>query len=442
MNKISEIFDFQAILSLIIILGIISSILVSNFRSKDTRRVFCPSTFVSLVLLYYAIIGPFYTILTGDTTYRLTDMSPYYSISWAGVAVMLAGYYPVWLLNWSPISKSRFQYSENAIMKSATIVFIIGMLMYMLWMGSNLKILIYGYSEVNKFKNEGTFVMYLMQGLGLLIVPLCCFMRTKLTTDRRMLWFFALLALVLWIYLSSGFRFRIVLIIINLATVYYIIKSTRPNVVVWSIVGLVFILLMGVMEYSRTYEKGLNLQKIEGKGTDELFEGGTNEARIFMASGAVMKQAQKKGDYAYIDPIMNAVLMPLPYAIFPQKRAFLGYMSGRVDSVFGRNGTGIAVMEYAEAFVAFGWIGIFLLGAFMGYISKRIWNYFETSDGELLSLLTLASFNGFLYIYISRGYLAQILTSSFFYVMIPLWLFHFFAKRYTLKENFEYDERI
>ena len=435
MSDLSVIFDFKAILSLIVIFGIIGAILVSNFRNKDVRYVFSPSTFVCLVFLYYAIIGPFYTIITGDTTYRLTDMSPYYSISWVGVAVLLVGFYLTWQANWKPIIRSRYPYSDNAIIKSATIVFLIGFVMYVAWMGSNIKILIYGYSERNEFHNEGTFVMYLMQGLGLLILPLCCYFRIKLLTGKRMLWFYLALIFVAWIYLNSGFRFRLVFLVINLATIYYITKLVRPNLLVWSILCIAFILFMGIMEYSRTYEKGLNLQRIEGKGTDELFEGGTNEARIFMASGAVMKQVQTKGDYTYIAPIMNGVLMPLPYAIFPQKRAFIGYMAGRVDSVFGSYGTGVAVMEYAEAFVAFGWIGVFLLGAFMGYLSKRIWNYFVLSDGELLSLLTLAAFNGFLYIYISRGYFAQILTCSFFYVIIPLFLFHSFAKRYTIKEN-------
>lgn len=435
MGHSSVIFDSKAILSLIVILGIISIILVSNFRNKDVRHVFSPSTFVCLVLLYYAVIGPFYTIIAGDTTYRLTDMSPYYSISWTGVAVLLTGYYIAWRANWKPVISSYYPYSDNAIIKSATIVFLIGFAMYATWMGNNIKILLYGYSEQNEFKNEGTFVMYLMQGLGLLILPLCCFFRNKLLTGKRMLWFYLVLILVAWIYLNSGFRFRLVLLIINLATIYYITKSTRPSLLVWSILGVAFILFMGVMEYSRTYEKGLNLQRVEGKGAEELFEGGTNEARIFMASGAVMSQVQNKGDYAYIDPIMNGVLMPLPYTIFPQKRAFLGYMAGRVDSVFGRYGTGVAVMEYAEAFVAFGWIGVFLLGAFMGYLSKRIWNYFAASDGELLPLLTLAAFNGFLYIYISRGYFAQILTACFFYMIIPLFLFHHFAKRYTIKED-------
>ena len=435
MSNLSVIFDFKAILSLIVILGIISVLLVSNFRNKDVRHVFSPSTFMCLVLLYYAIIGPFYTIIVGDTTYRLTDMSSYYSISWAGVAVLLVGYHVTWQANWKPIISSHYSYSNNAIIKSATIVFLIGFAMYVAWMGNNIKILLYGYSEQNEFKNEGTFVMYLMQGLGLLILPLCCFFRTKLLTGKRMLWFYLILILVAWIYLNSGFRFRLVLLIINLATIYYITKSIRPSLLVWSILGVAFILFMGVMEYSRTYEKGLNLQRIEGKGTEELFEGGTNEARIFMASGAVMSHVQNKGDYAYIDPIMNGILMPLPYAIFPQKRAFLGYMTGRVDSIFGRYGTGVAVMEYAEAFVAFGWIGVFLLGAFMGYLSKRIWNYFATSNNELLPLLTLASFNGLLYTYISRGYFAQILTASFFYMIIPLFLFHYFAKRYTIKED-------
>lgn len=436
MNNLSVIFDFKALISLIVIFGIIGVVLISNFRNKDVRYVFSPSTFVCLVFLYYAVIGPFYTIFTGDTTYRLTDMSPYYSISWVGVATLLIGFYVTWKANWKPIITSRYLYSDNAVIKSATIVFLIGFTMYIAWMENNIKILIYGYNERNEFHNEGTFVMYLMQGLGLMILPLCCYFRTKLLTKRRMIWFYLMLILIVWIYLSSGFRFRLVLLIINLATIYYITRMIRPNLLVWSVLAIAFILFMGIMEYSRTYEKGLNLQRVEGKGTEELFEGGTNEARIFMASGAVMSQVQSKGDYAYIDPIMNGILMPLPYAIFPQKRAFLGYMSGRVDSVFGRYGTGVAVMEYAEAFVAFGWIGVFLLGAFTGYLSKRIWNYFITSDGELLPLLSLAAYNGFLYVYISRGYFAQILTTSFFYVIIPLFLFHYLAKHYTIKENF------
>lgn len=72
-----------------------------------------------------------------------------------------------------------------------------------------------------------------------------------------MLWFYVVLILVAWIYLNSGFRFRLVLLIINLTTIYYITKSIRPNLLVWSILGVAFILFMGIMEYSRTYEKGL-----------------------------------------------------------------------------------------------------------------------------------------------------------------------------------------
>ena len=432
MSDLNVIFDFKAVLSLIIMILIISIILISNFRNKDIRNAFSPSTFVCLVILYYAIIGPFYTIVIGDTTYRLTDMSPYYSISWAGVAVFLLGFYFTWIVNWKPIAQSRHYYSNSAILKSATIVFFIGFFMYAIWMKSNLAVLIHGYDEQNDFKNEGTFDMYLMQGLGLLILPICCYLYVKLITFKRMIWIYLVLAFVVWIYLNSGFRFRLVLLIVNLATIYYLTKQIRPNLFAWTIAGIVFILFMGIMEYSRSYEKGLNLQRIEDKNLSELFEGGTNEARIFMASGAVMSEAQRNGDYVYFHPILNGILMPFPYVIFPQKRAFIGYMEGRVESIFGRYGKGVAFMEYAEAFIAFGWSGVFLLGIFVGYISKRIWNYYVMSDGELLPLLTLAAFNGFLYIYISRGYFAQILTSVFFYVIIPLSLFHYFAKRYTV----------
>lgn len=429
MNNLNIIFDFKAILSLIVIIGIIGVTLISNFKNKDYRYVFSPSTFVCLILLYYAIIGPFYTIITDDTTYRLTDMSPYYSISWTGVAMFLSSFYLMWNINWVPINNCYYKYTSHAILKSSIIIAAIGLVMYLLWMGPNISVLLHGYNENNEFKNEGTFVMYLMQGIAFFILPSCCLLWLMLKSKKikvgALLFFF----LVILIYLNSGFRFRIVLFLISIATVYYLTKQKRPNLLLWSGIAVLFILFMGVMEYARSYEKGLNLNRIENKSFTDLFEGGTNEARIFMASGAYMHSVQERGDWAYFSPIMNAILMPIPYSIFPQKRAFIGYNQGRSEDIFGVNGAGVAVLEYAEAFIAFGWIGIFLLGAFIGYICKRIWNYYLFSKGELLPLLTLATFNAFLYVYISRGYFAQIFTAFFFYFLIPLILFHHLAKR-------------
>lgn len=414
---------FDSIIPLFIIFAIIINILWQNFKSGNAIDIFRPSTFVCLVVIYYGLWGPLYTIFTNDLTYRGVNMSPYYTISWMGVAVMMVGYRLGLLLNINPLCKTYVEYDYKSLLRSSLIIFAIGFTMYILWMGSNISILIHGYNEKNEFHNEGNFVMYFMQGIAFFITTCCVLLWLWQKNYIKLKWWIYLIwILVLWIYLNSGFRFRLVFYVISMATMYYTTKKNRPNFLIWAGFGVAFILWMGVMEYARSYEKGLNFEKVEGMDSSDFLESGTNEARIFMASGAVMKLTENRGDYAYFDPILNALLMPLPYSIFPEKRAFLNYMDGRVDEVFGNRGTGVAVMEYAEAFVAFGWPGVLILGLFMGIMSKKIWLYFIRSEGEIIPTLTLSLCNGYVYIFISRGYLAQLLTSLFFYVIIPIWL--------------------
>lgn len=428
----AKIFDTTAVVSLAIIISIIGWTLYSNCRQGKVYEIFKPSTFVCLVCGYYGIVAPFNSILEHDYTYRSVSMIPFYSVSWLAMAVMLVGFKVSTIINFPRKPRPYWDYTTESIQKASFWLYFIGFCMYVLWMGSNITILIHGYTEGNEFRNEGTFVMYLMQGVAFFTLPCCCLLWLNIKYKYNLKpWGWFLCILSLWIYINSGFRFRLVFFAVAFGTVYYVTKIKRPNFLYLGIFALAFILFMGVMEYGRSYEKGVDFSRVSGTSSEELFNGGTNEGRIFMASGVCIAIAEKRGKYAYFDPIMNAVLMPLPYAFFPEKRSYIGYMDGLIDPVFKEHAVGIAVLEYAEAFVAAGWIGVFVLGLFMGFVCKRVWLYFIHAPTKFMPIMTMALFNGFIYIWISRGYLAQIVVTAFFYVIIPLWIIRKLTTKYN-----------
>lgn len=417
-----RIFTFPAVASIITIVAITTQTLWSNFRNRFPENVFKPSTFVCLVYIYYALIGPFYTIFTNDLTYRSVDMSPYYPISWVGAAVSLLFFKIATLIKWPPIGgKKLYDILPGKASKIAVALFCIGFAMYAAWMGSNIMVLLHGYQEGITFHNEGSFVMYLMQGVGF-FAPVCCILLwCGIKQQKIKWWYFAIFALTLLIYINSGFRFRLVYFVISMATVWYLTKGKKPSMVLWTGIAIGFLLFMGVMEETRSYEKGLDMSRAENLNSSDFLESGTNEARVFMASGVAISVTRQKENYAYLDPVLNAILMPLPFAFFPEKREFSKYWGNRIESVFGIYGVGVAVLEYAEAYVAFGWLGVCFYGFFMGWLCKAIWNYYRRGPNKLFQIMTLAFFNGFIYVFISRGYLSQIVVTAFFYVIIPLW---------------------
>ena len=90
------------------------------------------------------------------------------------------------------------------------------------------------------------------------------------------------------------------------------------------------------------------------------------------------------------------------------------------NKILGTDEMGAAFLHYAEFYYAFGWIGVIINGLLIGVLSKMFWVNFLRKKEELISILILGLFNGFLYIIISRGYLAQQFISFVYFILIPI----------------------
>lgn len=432
MNE-GNVFDLTAVISLFVLIIIIGQTLVSNYFNRDKRRFWAPDTFVCLVFAYYALYGPLYSVYLNDLTYRGIDVSHYYSISWAGAAVNLLFFKIAYGIQWQRYIKLKDDLEPRRMKMAAIAVLLIGLAMHIAWGGMSFSSMLGNASNTSDYsfaEDTSTFGQYLMQGMMLLILPVAVFV--YLGVKKQMSWEYIIpvLVFVFALYVASGFRFRLVILLCTLLTTFYLMRHKRINVLLAGAALTTFVLFMGVMEIARNYQKGLDLTRLEGVQSDDITESSANEARICMVNGVLMEGIERQGDYAYFKPILNGVLMPLPYKLFPWKRNFmLEQQNATIERHFGIYSEGIAYMTYGEAFAAFGWFGIAGLGIFMGWLSKIIWNTYRRQEHNIKALLILAIYNGFLYSYISRGYFAQNLTGFFFVLVIPLWLFCLFAKR-------------
>ena len=97
--------------------------------------------------------------------------------------------------------------------------------------------------------------------------------------------------LVIWlvaaagIYISLGFRYRLVLLAVPLVLIWFMARSRRPNLFIISIFLVAFVLFNGLIGLTRAYGRGLDLTSLE-QGVDlyALTNKGVSETGVFLAS--------------------------------------------------------------------------------------------------------------------------------------------------------------
>ena len=178
---------------------------------------------------------------------------------------------------------------------------------------------------------------------------------------------------------------------------------------------------MGIMGVSRGYSQGLDLSKTEGLDLASTALEAVNEANTFFVTGSVIENTIKSGDYLYFEPLVTAIAMPLPRSIFPGKPSG-DYLKKIQRDLFGSDQYGAAFLNYGEAFLSFGWIGIFIHGLLIGFLAKLFWVNFLRNRENIMAIASLALFNGFTYIMISRGYFSAHLIFFFYFILIPIWI--------------------
>lgn len=407
---------------------LIMGILISNYL-KTYRHVWSPLTIVALIFGYYCILGPQQAVSSGKTMERLVNMRPYYESAFWGALVSLSFIIIGFNLN---KKRGKFIYANNSSIEAflndyGKRITIIGFIMFTIYVGGDIAQLINPLDAEAVTTIGGSFANYLSLGVNLLIPGITLLFAYYLHTKKGLLWFTIPCIVSIGLFITLGFRFRIVLLMGAIVMIYFLIKGKKPNLVLAGIGTFLFIAFMGLINESRTYGRGLDLDKLDNS-KKSFYESGLAEALIFQTSGAAIDIVPERHPHAGFAPITSALLFPIPRALFPEKGS-ADYLFNFLDALFGKQfSKGAAFMMYGEYYLAFGWVGIIFGSMLIGWFYKNIWATYLANPHNTIIISTYSVSVIFLYVIISRGYLPQV-TMLFFFTVFPLYLTQRLARK-------------
>lgn len=404
---------------ILLLVALLSQIL-RPFLKKDSSLLYTPVFFIALYLTYYTVI-PFFN---GATVLEGRDFSegvPLYLLAClVNYIAILIGFYSK--KNVKPFTKFNDYITERNAKNVGLILMVIAISVYGIFRNWNFN-LFYTSAQADSFiqQERMNHTEYYLTELVMLFIAAssCLYVAHR---QNKSLWLWICLIFEFIIALMNGFRATIAIFLISFAIFYQNYPAIKKiNYKLWLPLGLIFLLSLGAMERSRSYGHGYNIDAITEMFKSDTYTESAGENLIIYGDGALtMKYFSESGDRYYFEPIICAVLQPIPRALFPWKPN-ADYLRDASYRVYG--GTGASVVNSpVEAYISFGWIGVFLYGLFVGFLCKKFWKNYVENKGRIGSLILLASFNAFLYIYISRGYMAQVFTSFLYDVIIPFFI--------------------
>lgn len=420
----------QESLYVILLLALILAVLIANVFSSKYHKLWSPLTVVALTYLYYTVAGPVLSIYLDDTYVRLLDHRPFFLNSWKGALLsfifIIIGYVII-----GKIKIERQEINFNLDLKK------FGLRLYAIGFAG--VILAFGFSSISSINFlsgdhleqtaiGGGFSNYFLFMMNLFI-PACCIFLVKSIQKNKYSWLFIVSVLYpVALYITLGFRYRVILLVLSLLTTYHLYLMKRPNFLALSLFSVLIITFMGIIGSTRTYFSGLkNLDRIENKSFGDLFVSGFSEAQTFQSTGLLIQNVPTAHDFMGLQAIYETIAMPIPRQFWPGKPS--GESLDAMYSIYeyevgsGDVSTGAAILNYGENYLAFGWLGV-IMGAFiLGLLLRYSWNWFLNRKDNALAIVYIAVLNSFIYVVISRGYLPQVVI-NFFFTVFPVYLLY------------------
>lgn len=412
----------MALDTVLIILLIISIVLY--FRKAwllgDIAQIWSPMTFLSLVYIYYCIIPFFHGNL--DIYGVSTDGST--TIMNAGALIS----YVIIKLGFSLNTKKNFtDWNELITNNNARILGVvligIGLACYVPFRGFHLSF--FNVDENVVYDREG-FTSYFID-----LISLFCAGTTLVLAGRKSkgdIYMLCSIWISLVFFIIAGFRFRIVILIISLLTTYYLYPVAKKiNYIFLVSLAIVVYLGFGIMDTARSYGHGINMENVS---IDNDKQGPGEADYVYVMSSLSMKYYDN-AEKLYFEPLITAICMPIPRTLAPWKPDGQ-YLKDIQLMVLGTSDYGAAFVFYVEAFMSFGWLGVILYSFFVGWLSKVFWLNYKRNPKSIGAILALGLYNGFCYVLVSRGYMAQTFNTFIYFIVLPFWIIQL-AKKLSVR---------
>lgn len=413
----------MSIICELLLTGLIIFNLGKAFLSKDKSLIWSPMTAISLTYIYYCLV-PYWGGTTIDK-YVINEEADegilFHFMALLSYTFTMIGFR--YSSNTSYNKWNSFINKEN-VGKYGLIIFFIGIIGYGLVRGFHFS-----------FANEGVdtsslavggFTYYFMMMLDML--PFASgLLFFKLKENKRQWLYLIPLWFILVDFLVAGARWRIVVMLFVMLTLYHLYPKVRKmNVPV--LAGLAFVVFLGfsIMDKARTRGAGINMSVAKELKYDDIKGGAAENYSVYWFSVKCLDHMNQTGRRVYFDPILTSVFMPIPRFLFPWKpdADYLKYFDEMYD-----NGGGAAYLNFVESFYSFGWLGVMLYAWLLGWLARKFWDNYLNNRDNIGAIIALGTFSGFCYVTISRGYLPATVTTYILAICLPFWIIKLFEKR-------------
>lgn len=402
---IIEVFSSISLYGLIFLF--LYNLILPLFRD-DKSSFWSPMTFITLVYIYYILL-PYYS---GDTDHYEMNIQYLADYTIIGAFVSYLGVHVAFHL---PVKYTNFEFYNNVFeehdtIKLAICLYAVGVIGYSAFRGLTLDL--FSAADTYVWEKSGDLEFYFTS----LIAFGCIACSIFFVRSNSILFKLGSLLVILIIYIICGFRYRMVILAISIVTTMHLIPCPkRPNYKYLIPLAIVMYSFFGMMDSARNYSGGLRKDVVVEY--DYMNASGAKEnAGVFSFSGYVMTEYTNR-EKVYFQPLWCALTLPLPRYLFPWKPN-----ADYVKEISTAEYHGAAFTYFAEAYMAFGWCGVLLYGMFLGWLSRKVWCNYVFNSNNINAVVFLALFNGFTYVMISRGYMAQSLVTFVYFVVLPFWV--------------------
>ena len=424
-----------------------------SYYNKNWYELYKPINLFAILTLFYCVIGPIISSGQDDGTiiYRAINHREYYQIGLLAAFISFLSF------------KIGFEYKNNFFIKDFGInkrdkkeveeknYFLLykwGERLFILTIIC--QVIIFGIGIFNKIRFIGDYDLaqnyvfyqgslrgYFAYSINFLNASILLMFISVLNGVKEKYKFVFYLSITISIFLNYGFRWRLFMLFFPLILIYYFYKKTKPKIIFVLSTLLATLLFFGLIQVTRDYGFGISLdkyqnfsRKYEDSFISKIIKASFFDTNVFNTSAGMIYKTPSKYNYVGIAPLINAVTLPIPREIWPNKpsgeyikKIYKIVYPGKFREV------GSASLGFAEYYISGGWIALITLNFFLGYLYKRLWIWFFYNFYDPLAQLNYAFYLSFLFIIYSRGYLLQLL---FLYlsIFLPLiWLSYIWNKR-------------
>ena len=409
--------------------------LYKGISSRNWFAVFRPTIFLAGFLTFYCIAGPLRALASDEgAIYRGLDHRSFLIWGWIGALVFyvsfLLGFYSfptkVRLASNNFININRLHFWGLRLCQ-------IGFISYSLVVGVFFILTLINpiFDELQNLTgntgiilNFGVFNNYFAYAVNLLIPGNCLMLMALFRGSKQTLTAITWFLISLGLFTSLGFRYRLVLLIVPSIIVWFMSKKKKPSLIFMSIFLSGFLVLNGLIGMARLYSEGISLSRLESQREKYSYlDSAFIESSVFLTTSAVIEQTPVITPHIGLEPVINALLFPIPRQIASFKPDG-DYQDNAVKSVYGAiPGSGAAFLCFGEYFLMAGWPSVIFISFLMGCILKKIWSWFVSHHNDPYAQCLYALTATFLYIWLSRGYMAQFVL-LFCFSVAPLFGFY------------------